>query len=74
MPIYDYNGGMLKVTTNKENKMTYTNENELFNAVDNDENVIGANYTGEVEYGVVLDENGWGFTVENGIITGYAQK
>jgi len=74
MPIYDYNGGMLRVTTNKENKMTFTNENELFNAVDNDENVIGANYTGEVENGVVLDEEGWGFTVENGIITGYAQK
>jgi len=54
--------------------MTFTNENELFNAVDNDVNVIGANYTGEVENGVVLDEEGWGFTVENGIVTGYAQK
>jgi len=54
--------------------MIFTNENELFNAVDNDVNVIGANYTGEVENGVVLDEEGWGFTVESGIITGYAQK
>lgn len=54
--------------------MTFTNENELFNAVDNDVNVIGANYTGEVENNVVLDEEGWGFIVENGIITGYAQK
>ena len=54
--------------------MIFSNENELFNAVDNDVNVIGATYTGEVEYGVVLDEEGWGFTVVNGIITGYAQK
>ena len=54
--------------------MIFTNENELFNAVDNNENVIGATYTGEVEFGVVLDEEGWGFTVANGIITGYAQK
>jgi len=54
--------------------MIFTNENELFTAVENEVNVIGATYTGEVEYGVVLDEEGWGFTVENGIITGYAQK
>jgi hypothetical protein len=67
-------GDIQETTTTKENNMTFINENELFNAVDNDVNVIGANYTGEVEYGVVLDENGWGFTVENGIITGYAQK
>jgi hypothetical protein len=67
-------GDIQETTTTKENNMTFTNENELFNAVDNDENVIGANYTGEVENGVVLDEEGWGFTVENGIITGYAQK
>ena len=54
--------------------MIFTNENELFNAVDNDVNVIGSSYTGEVENGVVLDEEGWGFTVENNVITGYAQK
>ena len=30
LPIYDYNGGMLKVTTNKENKMkTYTIQTRL---------------------------------------------
>jgi hypothetical protein len=69
-----YNRSIQETTTTKENKMIFTNENELFNAVDNDVNVIGANYTGEVENGVVLDEEGWGFTVENGIITGYAQK
>ena len=69
-----YNGRHTRDNNTKENNMTFTNENELFNAVDNDVNVIGANYTGEVEHGVVLDENGWGFTVENGIITGYAQK
>jgi len=64
------------ITNNEQRKtkMIFTNENELFNAVDNNENVIGATYTGEVEFGVVLDEEGWGFTVANGIITGYAQK
>ena len=69
-----YNRSIQETTTTKEKKMIFSNENELFNAVDNDVNVIGATYTGEVEYGVVLDENGWGFTVVNGIITGYAQK
>jgi len=28
MPIYDYNGGMLKVTTNKENEMNNDNIND----------------------------------------------
>ena len=69
-----YNRSIQETTTTKENKMIFTNENDLFTAVDNDVNVIGASYTGEVENGVVLDEEGWGFTVENGIITGYAQK
>jgi hypothetical protein len=69
-----YNRSIQETTTTKDKKMIFSNENELFNAVDNDVNVIGATYTGEVEYGVVLDENGWGFTVVNGIITGYAQK
>ena len=69
-----YNRSMTNNNTTKENKMIFTNENELFNAVDNDVNVIGSSYTGEVENGVVLDEEGWGFTVENNVITGYAQK
>jgi hypothetical protein len=69
-----YNRSIQETTTTKDKKMIFSNENELFNAVDNDVNVIGATYTGEVEYGVVLDEEGWGFTVVNGIITGYAQK
>ena len=69
-----YNKDITNNNTTKVNNMTFTNENELFNAVDNDVNVIGASYTGEVENGVVLDEEGWGFTVENNIITGYAQK
>ena len=28
MPIYDYNGGMLRVTTNKENKMKIVDTNK----------------------------------------------
>jgi hypothetical protein len=72
MPIYDYNGGMLKVTTNKENKMTYTNENELFDAFYNDADILGESYIGEVEYGVVADEDGNAIFVNSvGIITGF---
>jgi hypothetical protein len=67
-------GDITNNTPTRKTKMIFTNENELFTAVENEVNVIGATYTGEVEYGVVLDEEGWGFTVENGIITGYAQK
>ena len=67
-------GDITNTTLTKVNNMTFTNENELFNAVENEVNVIGSSYTGEVENGVVLDEEGWGFTVENNIITGYAQK
>ena len=48
--------------------MIFTNENELFTAEENGINVIGATYTGEVEYGVVLNEEGFGYEVENGII------
>ena len=48
--------------------MIFTNEKELFTAEENGINVIGATYTGEVEYGVVLNEEGFGYEVENGII------
>ena len=52
--------------------MTYTNENELFNAFDNGEDILGESYTGEVEYGAVLDEDGNAIFVNSvGIITGF---
>ena len=52
----------------RKTKMIFTNEKELFTAEENGINVIGATYTGEVEYGVVLNEEGFGYEVENGII------
>jgi hypothetical protein len=45
-------GDITNNTPTRKTKMIFTNENELFNAVDNDVNVIGATYTGEVEHGV----------------------
>lgn len=48
--------------------MIFTNEKEVFTAEENEINVIGATYTGEVEYGVILNEEGEGYEVENGII------
>ena len=52
----------------RKTKMIFTNEKELFTAEENGINVIGATYTGEVEYGVVLNWEGVGYEVENGII------
>ena len=52
--------------------MTYTNEKELFNAFDNGNEIIGANYTGEVEMGAVLDWDGNAIFVNSeGTITGF---
>ena len=52
--------------------MTYSNEKQLFNAFDNGEEIIGATYTGEVEFGAVIDWDGNAiFVNEEGIITGF---
>ena len=53
--------------------MIFTNEKELFTAVENEINVIGATYTGEVEYDVVRNWEGYGYEVENGIIVRVAK-
>ena len=57
----------------RKTKMIFTNEKELFTAVENEINVIGATYTGEVEYGVVRNWEGYGYEVENGIIVRVAK-
>lgn len=52
--------------------MTYTNEKQLWLAFDLEEEIIGANYTGEVEFGAVIDWEGNAiFVNEEGIITGF---
>ena len=65
-------GDIQETTTQRKTKMTYTNENELFNAFYNDADILGESYIGEVEYGVVADEDGNAIFVNSvGIITGF---